>query len=139
MQTKNKKFMKATSQNFITSAKTRVIAYWVTTGIIALETAVGAVWDIMQIPYVTAMMTQLGYPAYFLTILGVWKVFAVVALLAPGFPRIKEWTYAGLFFVYTGAAASSLAMGYNEHAIGPLVFAVITIASWALRPESRRI
>ena len=131
--------MKATTQKFFTPAKTRIIAYWVTTGIIALETAVGAVWDIMQIPYVTAMMTQLGYPAYFLTILGVWKVFAVVALLAPGFPRIKEWTYAGLFFVYTGAAASSLAMGYNEHAIGPLVFAAITIASWALRPESRKI
>jgi len=131
--------MKATTQNFITSSKTHIVAYWFTTGIIALETAVGAVWDIMQIPYVSAMMTQLGYPPYFLTILGVWKVLAVVALLAPGFPRIKEWTYAGLFFVYTGAAASSLAMGYNEHAIGPLVFAGFTIASWALRPESRKM
>jgi hypothetical protein len=77
---------------------------------------------------------------YLLTILGLWKVLAAAALLAPGLRRIKEWAYAGLFFVFTGAAASHLACHDAAwHAITTIVLALITVASWALRPESRAL
>lgn len=116
----------------------RIIAFWLTTGIIALETGVGAIWDLQKIAFVRTVIGQLGYPEYILSIMGVWKVLGVLALLMPGFPRLKEWVYAGLFFVYTGAFASHLAIGQFAEAVGPLIFAGITMTSWWLRPAERR-
>jgi len=115
------------------------IAYWVTTVIIALELAAGGVWDILLIPYVHDLVVDhLGYPAYFLVIIGVWKVPGAVVLLVPRFPRLKEWAYAGAFFTYTGAVASHLAVGDVAFALGPAIFGIILLASWALRPATRR-
>ena len=115
------------------------IAYWITTIIIALELAAGGVVDILQIPYVHDLVVDhLGYPAYFLVIIGVWKVPGAVVLLLPRYPRLKEWVYAGAFFTYTGATASHLAVGDVAVALGPAIFGVITLASWALRPATRR-
>lgn len=116
----------------------RTIAFWLATGIIALETGVGAEWDLVRTPFVRTIIGQLGYPAYILTIMGAWKAVGVVVLLIPGYPRIKEWVYAGLFFVYTGAGASHLAMGDGGNAIGPFIFAALTLVSWALRSPGRR-
>jgi uncharacterized membrane protein YphA (DoxX/SURF4 family) len=85
----------------------------------------------------------LGYPMYFFAILGLWKVLGAIAILVPRFPRLKEWAYAGIFFDLTGAAASVAAVGgygaYAFHVIAPLVIAGLTVASWALRPQSRVI
>ena len=71
------------------------------------------------------------------------KVLGAIAILAPRFPRLKEWAYAGIFFDLTGAAASCAAVGgygaYAFHVIAPLTLAGLTMASWALRPESRTI
>jgi uncharacterized membrane protein YphA (DoxX/SURF4 family) len=121
------------------ASRSRTIVYWVTTVIIAAELAVGGVWDILRIEYVREILEQqLGYPAYFSVIMGVWKVPGAVALLVPRFPRLKEWAYAGAVFTYTGAAASHLAVGDGVGALGPIIFAVITLASWALRPSARR-
>ena len=89
-------------------------------------------------PYV-GILTHLGYPLYFMTIIGVWYMLAGVALLAPRFPRIKEWAYAGLVINYTGAAASHLAMGDGVGAlVAPTMLTSLTVASWALRPPARR-
>src|SRR5215207_2410524 len=83
--------------------------------------------------------THLGYPAYFMSILGVWYVSAGVVLLAPRLPRLKEWAYAGLVFNYTGAAASHIWIGDGvEKLAAPAGFLVLTVASWALRPPERR-
>src|SRR5689334_2738346 len=65
------------------------------------------------------MISHLGYPIYFVTILGVWKIFGVVALLIPGFALLKEWAYAGFFFVMSGALISHLAVGDSATAIIP--------------------
>jgi hypothetical protein len=119
--------------------RSRTIAYWVTTLIIAAELALGGVWDTLRIEYVREILEQqLGYPAYFSVIMGVWKVPGALALLVPRFPRLKEWAYAGAVFTYTGAAASHLAVGDGAGALGPTIFAVIALASWALRPPARR-
>jgi hypothetical protein len=85
----------------------------------------------------------LGYPLYFFHILGFWKVLGAIAILVPRYPRLKEWAYAGIIFDLTGAAASTAAVGvygaYGFHILAPLIIAGITVASWALRPPSRKI
>ncbi|MCI0708596.1 MAG: DoxX family protein [Chloroflexi bacterium] len=107
--------------------------------IIALELVAGGIWDILKIPFVHDLVVDdLGYPSYFLTIIGVWKVPGAVVLLAPRLARLKEWAYAGAFFTYSGAAASHLAVGDVDVALGPAVFGVIALVSWALRPTGRR-
>ena len=80
---------------------------------------------------------------YFFAILGVWKMLGAIAILVPRYPRLKEWAYAGIFFDLTGAAASCAWVGgygaYGFHVIAPLMIAGLCVASWALRPESRKI
>ena len=85
-------------------------------------------------------ITQLGYPVYFLTILGVWKILGVVAVLIPKFPRLKEWAYAGFFFIMSGAIFSHIAVGDPVKEIFPsLLLLILTVVSWYFRPESRKI
>jgi uncharacterized membrane protein YphA (DoxX/SURF4 family) len=118
----------------------RTIAYWVTTVLVVAVLGSGGVGDLLRPPQVVEIMTHLGYPAYVCVILGVWKVLGVVALLAPGTPRLKEWAYAGTLFDFTGAAASHIAVRDSVSDIAtPLVLTLLAIASWALRPASRRL
>jgi hypothetical protein len=118
----------------------RLVAYWLATAAVVGELALGGIWDIARLPIVADLVTHLGYPSYFLVLLGTWKVLGAVALLIPGRPLLKEWAYAGAFFTYTGAMVSHLATGY---ALGELALlaplAVLTVLSWALRPASRRM
>jgi len=118
----------------------RTIAYWVTTVLVVAVLGSGGVGDLLRPPQVVALMTHLGYSAYVCVILGVWKVLGVIALLAPRTPRLKEWAYAGTLFDFTGAAASHIAVGDSVGDIAtPLVLTLLAIASWALRPASRRL
>lgn len=83
---------------------------------------------------------QLGYPVYFLTILGIWKILGVVALLIPKYPLLKEWAYAGFFFIMSGAVFSHLATGHNGKDIFPsALLLVLTFLSWYFRPANRKI
>jgi uncharacterized membrane protein YphA (DoxX/SURF4 family) len=120
-------------------AKVKSIGYWAATAILALQFLVGGLVTLARPPQVLAGMEHLGYPAYFGLILGVWKVLGAVAVLAPRFPRLKEWAYAGIFFDLTGAVVSHAASGDGPQALGPLVFVALAVASWALRPSSRVI
>jgi len=115
------------------------IAYWVVTVPLALECAVGGVMGGLQLPVFVRIMEHLGYPNYFMTIIGTWYVLAGIALLIPRFPRLKEWAYAGLIFLYTGAIASRLAVGDSAVTLVGLVILIgLTVASWGLRPPTRR-
>ena len=118
----------------------RGIVYWFATLTIGWELIFGGLWDFLHVAYVVDIVERdLHYPAYVLTILGFWKVLGGLALLAPRLPRLKEWAYAGAFFNYTGAVASYLFVGAGiDRWWGPAGFAVILLASWALRPPSRR-
>jgi hypothetical protein len=85
-------------------------------------------------------ITLLGYPVYFLTILGVWKILGVVAVLIPKFPLLKEWAYAGFFFAMSGAVFSHIASGDSVTEIFPsLLLLVLTVISWYFRPADRKI
>jgi hypothetical protein len=108
--------------------------------IVANEMVAGALWDLLQIEYVRVVMTHLGYPLYVLYIIGAWKLPCAVALLAPRFSRLKEWAYAGAIFNYTGAFASHVLAGDGPGKWAwPVGFAVLALASWALRPADRRV
>ncbi|AKV04009.1 hypothetical protein AKJ09_10672 [Labilithrix luteola] len=118
--------------------KRRVIGYWVATAIIAFVFASGGLAQLVQRQENVEGLTHLGYPVYVATILGGWKLLGAVALLVPGFPRLKEWAYAGMVFELTGASASQAFAGDGAgHVVAPLVLTAIVFASWALRPESR--
>lgn len=111
-------------------------AYWGTTALFSLALGGGGLGHLSGA--MAEAMAHLGYPAYFSTIIGTWKVLGVVALLAPGFPRLKEWAYAGFTVLLTGAAASHAASGDGAvEVIVPLVLLGVMAASWALRPASR--
>jgi hypothetical protein len=116
----------------------RVIGYWVVTGLLCAELGAGGFLDVLRTHYAVGIVTRLGYPPYILTILGLWKLLAIPALLAPGFTRLKEWTYAGICFDMTGAAMSHAACGEGKAVIAPLVIAALAVVSWWLRPASRR-
>ena len=123
--------------------KARNIAYWITTILVALPIGSGGVVQLAFLGDSTPGTVLLGYPLYFFHILGFWKVLGAIAILVPRFPRLKEWAYAGIIFDLTGAAASNAAVGgygvYFFHILAPLLLAGLTLASWALRPESRVI
>jgi len=122
------------------TTKPKAIGYWAATGLLAAAFLAGGAAELTSAPDVVATTLALGYPAYVLTILGLWKVLSVPALLAPRLPRLKEWAYAGVFFDLTGAAASHAFSGDSAGKIAtPLVVLLIAGASWALRPESRAV
>jgi len=121
------------------SMRYRSAGYWLATVPVVAELGLGGVWDIARLPFVRDLVTNLGYPSYFLVLLGTWKVLGAVALAVPGRPVLKEWAYAGAFFTYTGAIVSHLTTGYDVGEAGLLaVMTALTVLSWALRPASRR-
>ena len=123
-----------------TSSRIRPIAYWLTTAVLAFVMLSGGAADTLRQHDTAAGMVHLGYPLYFMTILGLWKLVGGVVVVAPRLPRLKEWAYAGAIFDLTGAAASHAATGDGpRHVMVPLVFAAIAMASWALRPPRRMI
>ncbi len=120
--------------------KMHVIGYWIATALIALSMASGGVLDVMHGEQVMVGMRQLGYPDYFATILGVFKIAGAIVILLPGLPRLKEWAYAGIAFDLIGASASHAFSGDPVAKIAtPLVLLVIMFASWWLRPGGRKL
>lgn len=106
------------------------------TAILVLEIMTGAVMDLAHLPYVVQDVRSIGYPAYILYILGVWKVLAVVALLWPRLPRLREWAYAGVLFEMFGAVESHVLAGdrIGRYAV-PLSFTFLTLVSWRFEPN----
>ena len=127
-------------ESAIKTERSRAIVYWLTTAILAMELLVGGMWDLLMLPQVQEVILRVGYPVYFLVILGVWKLLGSIAIIIPRFPRLKEWAYAGVVFNLTGALASNLVSGVHD--VTTVVYLVgmtgITAVSWALRPPSRR-
>jgi hypothetical protein len=120
--------------------KGKVVAYWICTGLMALAIGSGGLAQALRVPQNVEGMKALGYPLHFIVELGIWKVLGALTLLVPGFPLVKEWAYAGIFFDLCGAivtAAANDSAGF--HIIAPLILIGVLVASWALRPESRRL
>jgi uncharacterized membrane protein YphA (DoxX/SURF4 family) len=120
--------------------KTRNIIYWIATIWLSLGMLSTGIVQLMKPQADLDMMTRLGYPGYLLTILGIWKIFGVAAVLVPKFPRLKEWAYAGFFFAMSGAVFSHIAVGDpTTDLFPPSLLLILTVASWYFRPAGRRI
>jgi hypothetical protein len=86
------------------------------------------------------IVAHLGYPSYFINIIGVWKILGVIAILVPDYKLLKEWAYAGFFFVMSGAVFSHIALGDSIYSTAPALFLLIVIVvSWYFRPADRKI
>lgn len=128
--------MTATNQ----SDRKRIIGYWILTALICLPMIVGGVADMLQTEQTLEIIRRLGYPDYFLVMLGVAKLLGVAAVLAPGLRRIKEWAYAGFAFDLVAAIVSHAAVGDPiADTVMPAVLFLILAGSYVLRPDSRRL
>ena len=116
------------------------ITYWIATIWLSLGMTSTGIVQLIQLKEEVTRMEILGYPGYFLTIIGVWKLLGVMAVLIPKYPLLKEWAYAGFFFVATGAVFSHAAVGSEaKEYFGPLLLLVLTCVSWYFRPASRKM
>lgn len=126
-------------KEFIIRNRNKII-YWLFTLWLALGMTSSGIVQLLKMKEETDFIIQLGYPSYFLTILGVWKMLGVVAVLIPSFPLLKEWAYAGFFFAMSGAIFSHIAMGDPMSEIFPsLLLLTLTVISWYSRPADRKI
>jgi uncharacterized membrane protein YphA (DoxX/SURF4 family) len=118
------------------------IIYWISTGWLALgmlSTGIAQLFKKETGAGGLDSLTHLGYPVYFLTILGIWKILGSIAVLIPKFPLLKEWAYAGFFFTMTGAIFSHFASGSMYYLIPAVLLLVLTLISWYFRPADRKI
>lgn len=116
------------------------VTYWLSTALLSVGMLGSGIAQLLQQKEMEELVTHVGYPAYLMTIIGVWKILGVIAILVPNFKLLKEWAYAGFFFLMTGALISHLAVGDGGNAIfGPLFQSVFVVLSWYFRPSNRKI
>lgn len=120
--------------------KRNKIIYWVATLWLSLGMTATGIVQVIKMKEEVDMMHHLGYPIYFLTLLGIWKILGVIAVLIPKFTLLKEWAYAGFFFAMSGAVFSHLASGDEVITLfGPVLLLILTIVSWYFRPLERKL
>ncbi|WP_342087471.1 DoxX family protein [Dyadobacter sp. OTU695] len=107
--------------------KTKII-FWVVTGLLAVMLGIGAVYDAISAPEAIEHVTRIGYPAYIVPFLGVAKMLGIIAILVPGYPRIKEWAYAGIFYDLLGAFYSHIAFGDGPDMWAGFIIGFVLIA-----------
>ncbi len=120
--------------------KNRLVWYWIITAMLSFCIFSGGVAQALQVKGVVEGFKPLGYPTYFISLIGIWKVLGIIAILTPKFKLLKEWAYAGLFFTMTGAVISHIASNnVTIQIIAPVVLAIFTVLSWYLRPADRKL
>ena len=116
------------------------IIYWIATVWLSLGMVSSGIVQLIGTKEESVMMMRLGYPAYFMILLGAWKMLGVIAVLSPKFPVLKEWAYAGFFFTATGAIISHAAISDKAtEFIGPVLLLFLIVISWYFRPEGRKL
>src|ERR1700678_4477213 len=121
-------------------SKRNLIIYWIATVWLAAGMLAGGLQQLFQVGGYAAILQHLGYPLYFMSIIGAWKILGVIAILVPRFKLLKEWAYAGFIFVMSGAVISHIAMGDSMKEIyASLSLLILTVISWYFRPTDRKI
>jgi len=120
--------------------KKKLMWYWIITVILSFCLFSGGMAQAVQVKGVIDGFKPLGYPTYFISLIGIWKMLGIIAILVPGFKLLKEWAYAGLFFVMSGAVISHIASDHvTIQIIAPVLLTIFIILSWYLRPANRKI
>lgn len=121
-------------------SKRNKIIYWVATLWLCLGMSATGIVQLIHMEEEVTNFTSLGYPTYLMTVLGIWKILGVIAMLLPRFPLLKEWAYAGFFFAMSGAVISHLIVGDELITLfGPMLLIALTVVSWYYRPASRKL
>lgn len=122
-----------------TSVKRNNIIYWISTLWLVLGMLSTGIVQLIKMKEEVVLMDHLGYPLYILTILGIWKILGVIAVLIPRYPLLKEWAYAGFFFAMSGAVFSHFAVGdAAKEFFGPVLLLILMVLSWYFRSASRK-
>lgn len=119
--------------------KRETFIYWIVTLWLALGMTSTAIVQVFHLKTKVDYVTHLGYPVYFITLLGIWKFLGVIAVLLPKFPLLKEWAYAGFFFTMLGAIYSHLVTNSANELFGSSLLLVLTFLSWYFRPADRKL
>lgn len=119
--------------------KRNKIIYWIATVWLASGLLAGGIQQLFLTKNFVEIFEHLGYPLYLMYIIGAWKVLGAVVILIPGFRLLKEWAYAGSFFVWSGALISHIALGDVAMSFPAVVLIILTLVSWYFRPENRKI
>lgn len=118
----------------------RKIIYWASTILLSFGMLASGLSQLFHVKEMDELITHVGYPLYFMYIIGTWKILGVIAILIPKQKLLKEWAYAGFFFLMTGALISHLIIGDSGKAIlGPLFQTIFIVLSWYFRPVDRKI
>lgn len=120
-------------------SKRNKIIYWIATIWLASGLLAGGIQQLFGSENFNEIFQHLGYPLYLMHILGVWKILGAIAILIPGYKLIKEWAYAGSFFIWTGALVSHLVLRDVSESIPAVILTALTVISWYFRPENRKI
>jgi len=117
-----------------------IVLYWVTTSIAFLAFLVPGILNVTHSDHIVNDMKALGYPYYLPSLLGTWKILGAIAIVVPGFRRLKEWAYAGMFFDLTAASYSRISSGGSiTEIVIPLLICTMAMVSWASRPTDRKL
>jgi uncharacterized membrane protein YphA (DoxX/SURF4 family) len=119
-------------------SKRNKLIYWIATIWLALGMVSTGIVQLLKVQDEVDVITRLGYPVYFLTLLGIWKIVGVIVILLPKLALLKEWAYAGFFFVMTGAIFSHVASGNPNEIYPALLLLVLALISWYFRPADRK-
>ncbi len=121
-------------------SKKKPIIYWIATLWLALGMVSTGIVQIIKMEEEVLNFNKLGYPTYLMTLIGIAKIFGVIAILSPKFPILKEWAYAGFTFTMSGAIISHLVVQDELTSLfGPTLLLVLTFISRHFRPDSRKI
>jgi len=116
------------------------IIYWTSTILLSASMFFGGMAQLFRMDENVEGILHVGYPLYFMSLLGIWKILGVIVILLPKLPLIKEWAYAGFFFAMTGAVISHIAVGdHFSQFIAPIFFILLILTSWYFRPTNKKL
>ena len=119
--------------------KIKTITFWVVTGLLVFQLAFSGIGALIKLDFLVESMRHLDLPLYIMNILGIAYVLGAIAIIVPGFLKLKEWAYAGVVFAMTAALLSHIMIGDGfEEAFPAVAIMSLNIASYLLRPDNRR-
>jgi hypothetical protein len=121
-------------------SKQHKLIYWSSTILLCTGMCFGGIAQVFRVKETVEGIAHVGYPPYFMSIIGLWKIAGVIVVLMPKLPLVKEWAYAGFFFAMTGAVISHIAIGDRlSEFLAPLIFTLLAVVSWYFRPPNKKL
>lgn len=118
--------------------KSTNIIYWILTGMLALLMAFSGIANMMAGPPSIEVFDHIHFPHYMIQFLGLAKLLGAIVVIIPGFPRLKEWAYAGLSYDLLGAIYAAISVGDPIGKWAPITIGLLLIAGSYIFFHKRR-